>query len=154
MAALDLGPRSWKRIYWGCIRVGWWWSLLATTQAVPQRQPRSLAVGDSPIVVRYPAMNDERPHRHPSLTHTVIPQQGGGLWKLQAVIGCEEQRGLEPKAVTEHNHRGPHRHCTGPLSMANTPLIAENSHRPHVLQQQPPNLGQRFQCGERGKSHI
>ena len=48
----------------------------------------------------------------PSLIHIVIPQQGGGLWQLQAVIGCEEQRGLEPKAVIEHNHRGLHRHLS------------------------------------------
>ena len=110
MATLDLGPRSGKRIYWGCIWVGWWLSLLVATQEVPQGQPRSLAVSYSSIVVHYPAMSDERPHRPPSLIHIVIPQQGGGLWKLQAVIGCEEQRGLEPKAVIDHNHRGLHRH--------------------------------------------
>ena len=86
--------------------------MLVATQEVPQRQPRSLAVGYSSIVVHYPTMSDERPHRPPSLIHIVIPQQGGGLWKLQAVIGCEEQRGLEPKAVIEHNHGGLHRHLS------------------------------------------
>lgn len=77
---------------------------------------RSLAVGYSSIVVHYPAINDERPHRPHSLIHIVIPKQGEGLWMLQVVIGCEQQKGLEPKAVIEHNHRGLHRHlCLWPI---------------------------------------
>ena len=55
--------------------------------------------GGSPTVVCYPAMNEERPQTPLPDPHS-DSTTGWGLWKLRAVIGCEEQRGLEPKAVT------------------------------------------------------
>ena len=95
----------------------------------------------------HPLIHAERPHG-PRLSCRVIAQQrgGGGGWGL---TGCEQQRGLSPKAVSEQSCGCLHRQCIGPLQLTG----AKSLHGLHLLQYSP-LLGQDSQCGEREKHTL
>ena len=136
--------------------VGWWRPLLAFIQAVHQKHPRTLTAVSQPTV-------NSSPHNTCQESMYVLPAlrcrstMGEGQQRLWGVIGCERQRGLGPKAVSEqgkgNNFWCLHRQCIrGSLDICLWLTWAERPHMPPCFSMlhlwgKDPGVG-------RGKAHT